>query len=54
MVSDPSLVGPQLAAFVVPNKPVENVPLTEFQVSQCYLNISSVDFKITGGSLFHR
>lgn len=33
VVSDPSLVGPQLAAFVVPNKPVENVPLTEFQVT---------------------
>jgi len=32
VVSDPSLAGPQLAAFVVPNEPVENRHLTEFQV----------------------
>ena len=31
-MSDPSLTGPQLAAFVVPNEPVEKRPLTEFQV----------------------
>ena len=33
VVSDPFLVGPQLAAFVVPNEPVENRHLTEFQVT---------------------
>lgn len=33
VVSDPSLAGPQLAAFVVPNEPVENRHLTEFQVA---------------------
>jgi len=32
VVSDPTLIGPQLAAFVVPNKPVEDRHLTEFQV----------------------
>merc|ERR1712203_1241306 len=32
VVSDPSLAGLQLAAFVVPNEPVENRHLTEFQV----------------------
>jgi len=32
VVSDPSLEGLQLAAFVVPNEPVENRHLTEFQV----------------------
>ena len=33
MVSDPSLEGLQLAAFVVPNEPVEDRHLTEFQVA---------------------
>ena len=33
VVSDPTLIGPQLAAFVVPNKPVEDRHLTEFQVT---------------------
>ena len=32
VVSDPTLTGPQLAAFVVPNEPVEDRHLTEFQV----------------------
>jgi len=32
VVSDPSLEGPQLAAFVVPNEPVQDRHLTEFQV----------------------
>ena len=32
VVSDPSLEGPQHAAFVVPNEPVQDRHLTEFQV----------------------
>ena len=41
MVSDPSLAGPQLAAFVVPNKPVDNRHLTEFQVALLTVNATS-------------
>ena len=41
VVSDPSLAGPQLAAFVVPNKPVENRHLTEFQVALLTVNATS-------------
>ena len=37
-MSDPSLAGPQLAAFVVPNEPVENRHLTEFQVAFITIN----------------
>jgi len=45
VVEDPSISKPLLAAFIVPNKPLEDIPLTEFHVELATLEkVSGLSF----------